>query len=371
MFSLIQSTRRAWVLPVLAVSISLASCSGKPENVATSTSPTAPSESSSPTTSPSASGAKVSLTGAGATFPAPLYQRWFQDYNKQNPNIQISYQGVGSGAGVGQFTSGTVDFGASDVAMTDAEIAKVTKGVVLLPVTAGSIVIGYNLKDVPGLKLPRKVYPDIFAGKIKKWNDPAIAQANPGAKLPDKNITVIHRSEGSGTTAVFTQHLSAISPSWKSGPGSGKTINWPVGIGAKGNDGVTAQIQQNDGSIGYLEYGYAQQQKIPTAVLENKAGKYVEATPDSGAKTLAAVKLPENLRAFISDPEGDASYPIVTYTWILAYKTYDNADKAKALKDVLKYALTDGQKTSPELGYIPLPTEVVTKVQAAADSIKP
>lgn len=377
MFSLIQSTRRAWVLPVLALSLSVASCANKNDNN-TATSPSTPAgtssgspEASSSATPASSGGARVSLVGAGATFPAPLYQRWFQDYNKQKSNVQVTYQPVGSGAGVAQFTAGIVDFGASDVAMTDAEIAKVTKGVVLLPMTAGSIVIGYNLKDVPSLKLPRQVYPNIFLGKIKKWNDPAIAQANPGVKLPDKNITVVHRSEGSGTTAVFTQHLSAVSPEWKSGPGTGKTVNWPVGIGAKGNDGVTAQLQQNEGSIGYIEYGYASSQKIPTAALENKAGKYVEATPESGAKTLAAVKLPDNLRAFISDPEGPDSYPIVTYTWILADKTYADANKAQALKDVLKYALTDGQKTSPELGYIPLPTEVVTKVQAAVDSIKP
>lgn len=382
MSSLMQSTRRAWFIPVLALSVSLVSCTSKsstPE-VSSSASPsgnaanTAPSTNATPIPTGGAAsntGSNVSLVGAGASFPAPLYQRWFQEYNKQKPNIQVTYQSVGSGAGVEQFTKGTVDFGASDVAMKDEEISKVTKGVVLLPMTAGSIVIGYNLKDVQGLKLPREVYSNIFLGKITKWNDPAIAKANPGAKLPDKNITVIHRSDGSGTTAVFTKHLSAISPGWKGGPGEGKTVNWPVGIGAKGNEGITAQLLQTDGSIGYVEYGYAKQQNIPMAALENKAGKFVEATPETASKTLGAVKLPDNLRAFISDPEGPDSYPIVTYTWLLAYKTYENPAKAQALKDVVKYALTDGQKISPELGYVPLPPEVVAKVQTAVDSIKP
>lgn len=385
MFSLIQSTRRAWVIPVLALSMSVASCTSNSSNPeasspaspgANSPSPIGtgagnPNASPVPTVASGGGGGKVSLIGAGASFPAPLYQTWFQQYNQQKPDVQVAYQSVGSGAGVEQFTKGTVDFGASDVAMTDEELAKVSKGVVLLPMTAGSIVIGYNLKGVQGLKLPREVYPNIFQGKITKWNDPAIAKANPGVTLPDRNITVVHRSDGSGTTAVFTKHLSAISPAWKSGPGEGKTVSWPAGVGAKGNEGVTAQLLQTDGSIGYVEYGYAKQQNIPMATLENKAGKFVEATPESGAKTLASVKLPDNLRAFITDPEGPDSYPIVTYTWIMANKTYDNAAKAQALKDVLKYGLTTGQATSANLGYIPLPTEVVTKVQTAVDSIKP
>jgi phosphate transport system substrate-binding protein len=276
---------------------------------------------------------------------------------------------VGSGAGVEQFTKGTVDFGASDVAMKDEEIAKVKQGVVLLPMTAGSIVLAYNLPAVKGLKLSRQAYTDIFLGKIKTWNDPAIAKANPGAKLPNTPVKVVHRSDGSGTTAVFTSHLSAISPEWKSSVGSSKSVKWPVGIGAKGNEGVTAQIQQAQGSIGYVEYGYAQQNNITFATLENKAGKYVEATPDTAAKTLAAVKLPANLRAFITDPEGPDSYPIVTYTWLLAYKKYSDPNKAKAMKDVVNWALTQGQQQSGKLGYVPLPNEVVDKVKAAASRI--
>ncbi|TAE56398.1 MAG: phosphate ABC transporter substrate-binding protein PstS [Nostocales cyanobacterium] len=318
-------------------------------------------------------GGDVSLTGAGASFPAPLYQTWFVELNKKYPNLKVNYQSVGSGAGVEQFTKGTVDFGASDVAMKDEEIAKIPaeKGVMMLPVTAGSIVLAYNLPDVAELKLPRAVYTDILLGKIKTWNDPAIAAANPGVTLPSTNITVVHRADGSGTTGVFTKHLSAISPEWKEKVGEGKSVKWPVGVGGKGNEGVTAQIQQTQGAIGYVEYGYAKQSGLKTAALENKSGNFVVANEESASKTLEAVTLPENLRAFISDPEGAESYPVVTYTWILAYKKYDNAAKAKAMEATIEYALTDGQKLAAELGYVPLPANVVSKVATVADSISP
>jgi phosphate transport system substrate-binding protein len=315
-------------------------------------------------------GQAVSLTGAGASFPAPLYQRWFSEYNKANPNIQISYQSVGSGAGVEQFTQGTVDFGASDTAMKNEEIGKVKQGVVMLPMTAGSIVLGYNLPEVKELKLSRDAYVGIFMGNITKWNDPEIAKTNPGVNLPDKKITVVHRSDGSGTTGVFTQHLATINSGWAGKVGTGKTVEWPTGVGAKGNEGVTAQVLQTDGAIGYMEYGYAKQQNISTAVLQNKSGQFVAASPQAAAKALQAVKLPENLRAFILDPTGADSYPIVTYTWILAYKKYDDPNKLQALKGVMSWALTDGQKFSEELGYVPLPPTVVQKVQAALNTIQ-
>ncbi|AFZ34011.1 phosphate ABC transporter substrate-binding protein, PhoT family [Stanieria cyanosphaera PCC 7437] len=354
------SQRQIWLSPLLALTLSLTACGGSQT--------TAPSGEQSQTPA-TGGGQSVSLTGAGASFPAPLYQRWFSEYNKQNPNVQISYQSVGSGAGVEQFTQGTVDFGASDVAMTDEEIAQVERGVVLLPMTAGSIVLGYNLPDVQGLKLSRQLYTDILLGKITKWNDPAIAQINPDLQLPDQNITVVYRSDGSGTTGVFTKHLSEISPEWKEKVGEGKTVSWPTGIGAKGNEGVTAQILQTEGSIGYIEYGYAEQQDIPVASLENKSGNYIEPTPESAAKTLEAVTLPENLRAFIADPDGADSYPIVSYTWIMAYQQYD-ANKGQAFKDVINWALTEGQNYSEELGYVPLPEPVVQKVEAALETIK-
>lgn len=313
----------------------------------------------------------VNLVGAGASFPAPLYQRWFQEFSQANSQIQVDYQSVGSGAGVEQFTQQTVDFGASDVAMKDEEIAKVERGVLLLPMTAGSIVLAYNLDGVEDLKLTRDAYIGILKGKITEWNDPAIADANPGVDLPGSAITFVHRSDGSGTTGVFTKHLSAISPEWEEAVGAGKTVEWPVGIGAKGNEGVTAQIAQTPGSIGYIEYGYAKLNDIAFASLENKAGKIVKPSDEAASVALGAVELPENLRAFIPDPEGDTSYPIVTYTWMLAYEQYDDAEKAKALEAAIEYGLNEGQDVAAELGYVPLPKNVREKVAAAADVISP
>lgn len=365
--------RLAGSVSVMALAISLAACGGQtPSDKNATGSPSAD-------TAPAAGSDKLALNqnvrilGAGATFPAPLYQRWFADLGKKYPKIQINYQGNGSGAGVEQFTKGIVDFGASDVAMKDDEIQKVgDKGVVLLPMTAGSIVLAYNLPQVTGeLKLPRQAYADIFLGKIKKWNDPAIAKANPGVNLPDKNITAVYRSDGSGTTGVFTKHLSAISPEWKSKVGEGKTVQWPTGTGAPKNDGVAAQIKATEGAIGYVEYGYASKNSLKFASLENKSGKFVAPNEQSGAKTLEAVQLPPDLRAFISDPEGAESYPIVTYTWMLIHKKYSDPEKAKAIEAMIEYGLTDGQKVSSELGYVPLPKKVVDQVAAAADGISP
>ena len=349
--------RQVWLAPLLAVSLSLTACGG--------------SDTASTSGEGGASGGKsVSLTGAGASFPAPLYQRWFSEYNKQNPNVQVTYQSVGSGAGVEQFLQNTVDFGASDVAMKDEEIAKVESGVVLLPMTAGSIVLAYNLSGVDSLQLSRQVYVDILLGKITKWNDPAIAALNPDANLPGSDITVVYRSDGSGTTGVFTKHLSAISPEWEQAVGSGKTVEWKTGVGAKGNEGVTAQILQTEGSIGYIEYGYAKQQDISTATLENKAGKYIAPSSESASNALDAVTLPENLRAFVTDPEGEESYPIVSYTWLLAYENYDDPDKLQAFKDVVNWSLNEGQNYAEELGYIPLPDSVVDKVETALSTIE-
>ncbi|HEY9827512.1 MAG TPA: phosphate ABC transporter substrate-binding protein PstS [Stenomitos sp.] len=365
---LLRSKAISWAIAAsaTALTVGLVSCQGQTEN---SSNPSG-AASTSPSASPVVSEA-VTLSGAGASFPAPLYQRWFADFNQTNPSVTVSYQSVGSGAGVKQFTAGTVDFGASDVAMKDDEIKSVSKGVVMLPMTAGSIVVAYNLPDLKTpLKLSRQAYSDIFLGKIKKWNDPAIAKANADAKLPDLPINVVYRSDGSGTTAVFTKFLSAVSSEFKTKVGDGKTVNWPSGTGAKGNEGITAQVQQNKGSIGYVEYGYAKQNGLQVASLENKAGTFVEPSDASAQATLAGVKLPDNLRAFITDPEGKDAYPIVTYTWLLAYKSYADPNKVKALKAIVDYGLTEGQKVSSELGYVPLPADVVTKVKAAAATIK-
>jgi phosphate transport system substrate-binding protein len=316
--------------------------------------------------------AQTSLNASGATFPAPLYGRWFTEYNKVHSDVQVNYNGVGSGQGIKDFTKGLTDFGASDAAMTDDEMAKVTNGgVLLLPMTAGSIVISYNLPGLTGaIKLPREVYPSIFDGTITKWSDPAIAKANPGVTIPDLPITVASRADGSGTTFVFSSHLAAISPEFvtKLGKG-GKQVKFP-GVAGPRNDGVAALIKQTPGTIGYLEYGYAKQAGLPMASLQNKAGQYVAPSPESGAATLAKVELPANLRAFITDPEGDTSYPIVTYTWWLVHTTYDKAGEADTIKALANWCLTDGQKLSVDLGYLALPPEVVTKVQAAAATIK-
>jgi phosphate transport system substrate-binding protein len=314
--------------------------------------------------------AGVTLQGTGATFPAPLYQRWFTEYNKAHPEVQINYQALGSGAGVKQFQEGLVNFGASDAAMTDEEIAAVKDGVVLLPMTAGSVVLAYNLPGAPAeLKLSREAYVGIFLGKITNWNDPKIAAANPGVKLPDLKITPVTRSDGSGTTFVFTQHLSAVSDDWKKGPGTGKSVNFPVGVGGKGNPGVTALIKQTPGAIGYVEYGYAKQTNMPMAMLENKSGKYLKADLESERAALSSVELPADLRAWIPDPTAPEAYPIVTYTWLLAYKKYADPKIKDAFKGVVKYGLTEGQKFSEELGYIPLPENVVTAVTKALDQI--
>jgi len=310
------------------------------------------------------------LSGAGATFPAPLYQRWGVEYNKVHPGAQVNYQSVGSGAGVKNFTAGVVDFGASDAAMTDAEIAKVPKGVVMVPATAGEIVFAYNLPGVASLNLSRDAMAGIYLGTVTKWNDPAIAKANPGAKLPDLPIQVAYRSDGSGTTYVFTQHLSAISKDFHDKVGTDKSVTFPVGVGGKGNEGVTALVKQSPGAIGYVEYGYAKGNGLAMANLENKSGKFVSASGEAGAATLASVQLPENLRIWPVDPEGAGDYPVVSFTWLLLYKKYDDAAKLKALKEFVAYGLTTGQSFSEALGYIPLPAPVVEKAQAALATVQ-
>ena len=315
--------------------------------------------------------AVTQLQGAGATFPAPLYQRWIAEYTKSTPDVQINYQGVGSGAGIKQFTQNLVSFGASDAAMKDDEIAAVKQGVVLIPATAGSIVLAYNLPGVDNLKLSREAYAGIFLGKVKKWSDPAIAKANEGVKLPNTAITVCERSDGSGTTFVFTKHLSAISPQFKDQVGEGTSVTWPTGVAGKGNDGVTALVKHTPGAIGYIEYGYAIHNKIPFAALENKSGAFVTATTASGEATLATTQFPPDLlRAWPSDPEGKEAYPIATFTWLLLYKKYDNAAIGEAVKKFVNFGLTDGQKFAEELGYIPLPKEVVGKCLEALKTVQ-
>ena len=264
----------------------------------------------------------------------------------------------------------TVDFGASDAAMKPEDIAKVDVGVQLLPMTAGAIVLTYNLKGVPELKLSRKAYSGIFLGTVKKWNDPLIAKANPGVSLPDSAINVIVRADSSGTTYVFTKHLSAISPEFAKSPGVNTMPNWAVGTRSKGNEGVTAAVMTTPGAIGYIEYGYAKSQKLPMAILENKSGAYVAASTASGQAALASAQIPDDLIVWASDPDAKEAYPIVTYTWLLCYRQYQDKKKFEALQDLLKYCLSDGQKDSETLGYIPLPPAVAGRVSSAVANIK-
>ncbi len=310
------------------------------------------------------------LNASGASFPAPLYQRWFVQYHGGHPDIQINFQSIGSGAGIKQFTQGLTDFGASDAAMTDEEMGKIPGGVQLLPMTAGSIVIAYNLPGLAApIRLSREVYPRIFLGTIKQWNDPAIAADNPGVKLPDLPVTIAYRADGSGTTFNFTHHLAAISPEFKAQVGAGTLVQWPVGVGGKGNQGVAALINQTPGTIGYVEYGYAMTTQLPMAVLQNRDRNFVAATPESGAATLSHLQLPDNLRAFDFDPAGPDSYPMVTFTWWLARRQNSSAGVAQAIKAVAVWCLSDGQKLSAELGYIPLPQVVVDRDLAALENL--
>jgi phosphate transport system substrate-binding protein len=324
------------------------------------------------TLDPGARAQDLRLIGSGASFPAPIYAAWFKAFSKDTPGVIVDYQSKGSGAGIQDFINHTVDFAASDAAMTDEEIAKVKDGVVLIPITAGEIVLAYNLPGVTELKLARDVYPDIFLGKIARWNDPRIAASNPNVKLPDLPITVVRRSDASGTNFVFTKHLSAISPAFAKQVGSGTTVEWPASdkiVGAPKNDGVTATIKQTPGAIGYIEYGYAKLTKAPIALLQNKAGNYVAADAKSGAASLATAKLGPDLRGWIEDPDGADAYPIATFTWLLFYKQQD-AKKAEVLRKLVDYCATKGQAMADSLGYIPLPAPVVAKVKSAANEIK-
>jgi phosphate transport system substrate-binding protein len=325
---------------LLAVSICLSStsCSTGPTELKTAT-------------------AKQALNGAGATFPNPLYQKWAAEYAKEGEGAPVEYQSVGSGKGVELFLSDSVDFGASDSAMTDEQINQAKQGALLVPSTAGMIVLAYNPEGLPKiLRLKRDVYSDIFLGKITKWNDPRIAATNPGHTFPDKSIALVVRQDRSGTTFAFTNHLSSISKEWKSGPGVGTSLQWPATVlPAAGNEGVVGMIKRTPYSIGYSEYGEAKSFLLSMAELENRAGQFIKPAGGSGLEALLAAKIPDNFRAFVPDPEGEQSYPIITYTWILAKRKYHSAEKAGSIRRFLEWCLTDGQKDCESLGFVRLP----------------
>jgi phosphate transport system substrate-binding protein len=322
----------------------------------------------------SSSTQSVDLTGAGATFPYPIYSKWFSDYAKQT-GVKINYQSIGSGGGIRQLSEQTVDFGASDSPMSNAEMAGAKGGPILhFPTVLGADVITYNLAGVTApLKFTPAAIADIFSGRIMKWNDARIASLNPGITLPSQDILVVHRSDGSGTTYIFTDYLSTAVPSWNTSIGKGKEVKWPVGLGAKGNEGVSGQIKQTPGSIGYVELAYAKQNKLPIAAIRNKAGQFVAASVDAVTAAAAGVAkaLPANTdyRLSIVDAPGAGSYPISSFTWILVYQHQTDAVKGKKLVDFLNWALTDGETEASTLDYAPLPAEMATAVKARVANI--
>jgi len=340
--------------------------SGAAPSVSTPSQPSGASTSPAAAAAPAPSSLSLTLQGAGATFPAPLYATWFEAFNGKYSNIQIDYQANGSGAGIKAITEGTVDFGASDAAMKDDEIAKLPAGskIVHVPTALGAVVIIYNLPGVTELNLDAANVAGIYLGTIKKWNDPAIVANNSGATLPDKDILVAHRSDGSGTTNAFTTYLDTVSPDWHSKVGKGKEVNWPTGVGAQGNDGVAGSVKQTEGAIGYVELNYATTANLTSAKLKNADGQFVAGSTDgvTAAADAAAANFPADLRqAPIINGAGATTYPIASYTYLLAYLDQKNADKGKTFVSFAYWALTDGQATETSLGYAPLPAAVQQK----------
>ncbi len=308
--------------------------------------------------------AQTKLNGAGATFPYPIYSKWFSEYNKLHSNVEINYQSIGSGGGIRQVTAGTVDFGASDGPMTDQQLGESKVKIVHIPTVLGAVVPSYNIPGVKDeLKFSPKTLADIYMGKITSWNDPAIKKDNPGVNLPGQNIIVVRRSDGSGTTYCFTDYLSKVSPEWKSQVGKGTSVKWPVGIGAKGNEGVAGMIRQMEGSIGYVELIYAEQNKIAYGTVKNPAGNFIKASLESVTAAAASAKMPADYRVSITNAPGKDAYPISTFTWLLIPSRNSDANKQKILVDFLNWMVNDGQKMTKTLTYAPLPQEVAAKVK--------
>lgn len=310
------------------------------------------------------------LTGAGATFPYPIYSKWFSEYSAAHPGVEINYQSIGSGGGIKQVTAGLVDFGASDVTMNDDQLAQSKIKLVHIPTVLGAVVPIFNVTGVSDIKFSPDVLADIFLGKISNWNDPRIAKDNPGVKLPSQNINVIHRAEGSGTTFIFTDYLSKVSKDWLNGPGRGAALNWPKGIGGKGNDGVAGLVRQLPGSIGYVELIYAMQNHISFGEIKNAAGNWVKASIAGVTEAASSVKqMPADYRVSITNAPGAQAYPISSFTWMLVPIHAQDASKGKVLKDFLNWMLNDGENQVSSLYYAPLPKALVDKEHITVDNL--
>jgi phosphate transport system substrate-binding protein len=314
--------------------------------------------------------AQMLINGAGATFPYPIYSKWFDEYVKVDPSVRFNYQSIGSGGGQRQIGDQTVDFGASDGPMSDENLAKAPGKILHIPTVAGAVVLTYNLAGNPSLKLDADTIAGIFLGQIKKWNDPKLTALNPGTKLPDQDIVVVHRSDGSGTTFIFTDYLSKVSSEWKQKVGNNVSVNWPAGIGGKGNEGVSGQVKQTPGAIGYVELIYAIQNKMPYADLKNSAGEFVKPTIDSVTAALATAEIPDDFRFSMTNAPGKDAYPIAGATWLLVYEQQKDPAKGKKLVEFLKWAEKDGEKMAKDLNYAPLPETVQQRVLKRIDQIK-
>lgn len=314
--------------------------------------------------------AQLLINGAGATFPYPIYSKWFYKYSEVDPTVRFNYQSIGSGGGQRQILEGTVDFGASDSPMSDQDLALAPSKILHIPTVAGADVVTYNLPGTPRLNLDGPVIAAIFMGKITKWNDPRIASQNPGAALPNADIGVVHRSDGSGTTYIFTDFLSSVSPEWEKQIGRGTAVNWPVGLGAKGNEGVTGMVKQMASSIGYVELVYALQNKLAFASVKNSSGNYIGPAIESVAAALATATIPDDFRFSMVNAPGADAYPIAGATWLLVYQHQRDPRKGKKTVEFLKWAMKDGERMAPPLDYAPLPTNLVERVRAKIEEIK-
>ena len=315
--------------------------------------------------------AQTTLNGAGATFPYPIYSKWFSEYHKAHSDVQVNYQSIGSGGGIRQVLAGTVDFGASDGPMTDEQLGQAKVKILHIPTVLGAVVPAYNIPGVTGeVKFTPEALAGIFLGKITSWNDKALTAANPGVNFPNQPIVVIHRSDGSGTSYIFTDYLSKVSADWKNGPGKGTSVKWPVGLGGKGNEGVAGMIRQMEGSVGYVELIYALQNKITYGSMKNPAGDFVKANLESVTTAAASVKnMPADFRVSITNAPGKGAYPISSFTWLLIPTKSQDPNKGKILTDLLNWCETDGQKLTADLSYAPLPDTVVAKVKEAIKQV--